>query len=196
MTIHQTLTEKIQPWLLLNNPFYQAWSMGSLPTSALQSYASEYGNFLILLANGWQTLDDQETAAEEADHVTLWARFARSLQTDIVPPQLPATDKLVKQAQQFFAHPASAMGAMYAFEVQQPATASSKLEGLHTHYPHLHADETYFVAHQANQNESMKLLSMIEKLSPTEQQQAIQACAAMSQLLWETLTAIHLQTLN
>ena len=51
---------------LLQHPFYQAWSAGTLPVEDLQTYAREYGAFVGMLPRAWQALDDDETAQEEA----------------------------------------------------------------------------------------------------------------------------------
>ncbi len=189
--LQKLLNEKIEQWNLLRNPFYQAWSMGTLTKAALQTYATNYGDFLNLLPLGWETLNDSETAAEETEHAEMWAEFTASLQADVVPAQLPATQKLVARARQLFSEPATATGALYAFEAQQPATASSKLAGLQTHYSAFHADEQYFEVHSHNEHEAAKLLQMMEKLSPTEQESAVAACSEMSQLIWDTLSAVY-----
>jgi pyrroloquinoline-quinone synthase len=191
MNIQAALAQQVAAHSLADSPFYQAWSMGTLSSAALQTYASEYGNFLNLLPIGWQTLGDAETAHEETEHAEMWADFAQSLAAKIGPVHLTTTQKLIEKAKLLFAEPASAMGAMYAFEVQQPGTASSKLRGLQTHYTNLHADEAYFEVHSHNEHESEKLLKMMEALSPADQQTAIQACAQMSQLLWDALDGIY-----
>jgi pyrroloquinoline-quinone synthase len=191
MNIKQNADALIEKWNLLTHPFYTAWSAGTLSTEALQQYATEYGNFIELLPLGWKTLNDIETEHEEEEHYDMWKQFAKSLQTEITPAQLAASKQLKETAKELFSRPASAIGAMYAFEVQQPATASSKLSGLQSHYAHLHADEAYFEVHSHNEHESEKLLVLWEKLSPQESEIALDACEKMSQALWNTLTDIH-----
>ena len=190
MELKQALDTAVNKWDLLANPFYQAWSAGTLSTGALQTYASEYGNFIALLPLAWQTLGDTETAEEETEHDEMWQQFTDSLQARREPAHLTESKHLVTTAQTLFAEIPTAMGALYAFEVQQPATATSKLTGLKTHYRHLGASETYFEVHTRNAHESEKLLLMIQNLSEKDQQLALAACETLSRSLWDTLSAI------
>ena len=190
MELKQQLDSTISQWNLLTNPFYQAWSAGTLSTAALQTYAAEYGNFIALLPTAWQTLDDPETAQEETDHAEMWQQFTDSLQAQRDLPHLAESQQLVTTAQALFAEVPTAIGALYAFEVQQPETASSKLAGLRTHYQHLGASEAYFEVHTRNHHEAEKLLQRIYQLSEQDQQTTHAACETMSRSLWETLSAI------
>jgi len=194
MQIQKKLNAAVEKWNLLKNPFYEAWSAGKLPKAALQMYASEYSHFLGLLPMGWSTLNDSKTAQEECKHMNLWEDFTKSLETDVVPAQLSATQRLATLAKKLFAQTDTALGALYAFEVQQPQTAVSKLSGLRKHYAHFNANEKYFEAHSHNEHESTKLLKMIDKLSDAEKENVYKACNEMSKALWDTLLAIHEQT--
>jgi len=194
MTTKQRLDATLEKWDLLKHPFYQAWSAGTLPVEALKVYASEYGAFINTLADGWMTLDDAETAHEEEEHAELWEQFANALETKISKPEITQTKELVTVSKNLFASPATTLGAMYAFEAQQPATAKSKLEGLKTHYSLPAEVEPYFEVHSANWHESEKILASVEKLSPEEQTQVEQACEKMAEALWNTLTGIHGET--
>src|SRR3990170_4032409 len=135
MNIKQQFDPIIEKWALLKHPFYQAWSAGTLPVDALKVYASEYGAFINTLAEGWATLNDSEAASEEREHAELWEQFAAALGTKVSMPEIAETKELMKASRELFADPGTALGAMYAFEVQQPETAKSKLQGLKTHYP-------------------------------------------------------------
>jgi pyrroloquinoline-quinone synthase len=191
MNIEQQLSNSIEKWNLLKHPFYQAWSKGELPVAALQTYAQEYGAFIALLPAGWQALNDDETVQEEREHAELWDRFAAGLNTHIGTAQISNVKDLIAEARVSFADPVSALGALYAFEVQQPGTAHSKLEGLRAFY-HLPASvEPYFEVHSHNEHEAAKLLARIEGLSAIEQQQAAAACEAMGQALWNALSGIY-----
>lgn len=194
MTIKQRLDTILEKWDLLKHPFYQAWSEGTLPIEALKVYASEYGAFINTLENGWKTLNDLETAEEEREHAELWEQFAEALETDVNTPQIAQTQDLINESESLFALPVSTLGAMYAFEAQQPATAKSKLDGLRTHYSLPAKVEPYFEVHSANWHESVKILSALEKLTFDEQAQAEKACAQMAESLWNALTGIHEKT--
>lgn len=190
----QELNEIVEKWNLLKHPFYQAWSAGALPIEALQIYAREYGAFIKTLPQGWLTLNDAETAHEEKGHAELWHDFCKSLGTQEGLPEIPQTASLAQTAKSLFAMPAAALGALYAFEVQQPATAKSKLDGLRNWYKISEAGEKYFAAHSANWHESEKILAQINVLPFSEQEQTLEACAKMSEALWNGLTGIYEKT--
>jgi pyrroloquinoline-quinone synthase len=194
MTTQQHLDSILEKWDLLKHPFYEAWNAGTLPVDALKVYAAEYGAFINILANGWKTLDDAETAQEEKEHAELWEGFASALGTKVGDPQIHQTKNLVNTAKDLFGAPASTLGAMYAFEAQQPATAKSKLDGLKTHYSLPQDVEPYFEVHAVNWHESKKILSALEALSPEEQALAEEACEKMAEALWNALTGIHEKT--
>jgi len=194
MTTKQRFEKILERWALLKHPFYQSWSAGTLPVDALKVYASEYGAFINTLEDGWKTLGDQETAKEEQEHAELWEQFATALGAEVSPPQITQTQELLKASQSLFAASATTLGAMYAFEAQQPATAKSKLEGLKTHYSFPAEVESYFEIHSANWHESEKLLAALDQLSAEELTQAEDACARMAESLWNALTGIHNKT--
>ena len=134
MDFKQALDNKIADYNLLNHPFYQAWSAGELPVEALRSYAREYGAFISTVPAGWETLNEVEIAAEETEHIDLWADFAAGLDTAVTEAQIPKVKALTDTAHELFSEPTTALGALYAFEAQQPATAQSKLTGLKAFY--------------------------------------------------------------
>lgn len=191
MDLKEQLNEGIDRWALLRHPFYQAWESGKLPLKALQSYAREYGAFIARLPLGWETVGDPTTANEEREHAELWQQFSSGLDTQIGEAQLNGVVELVAKSERLFATPAAALGALYAFEAQQPATAASKLEGLRKHYNLPAGAEPYFETHSSNQHESAKLLELIAALPAAERQVALRGCEEMSEALWNALTAIY-----
>lgn len=194
MTIQHKLNSILEKWDLLKHPFYQAWSEGTLPLEALKVYAAEYGAFINLLPEGWETLEDAETALEEKEHAELWEEFAEALETGVKTPKVAQTIALVNTAEAAFQSKAGTLGAMYAFEAQQPATAQSKLEGLRTKYSLPANVEPYFEVHATNWHESKKILAALDELSSDEQAQAIEACEKMAAALWNALSGIHEKT--
>ena len=187
----QELETILEKWNLLKHPFYQAWSAGTLPVEALQVYAREYGNFIATLPRAWETLNDPETAAEERDHADLWTDFTAAVGGFTADASLNPTVRLARVSDELFAARASALGALYAFEAQQPATAKSKLDGLRAHYNFPQAVEPYFEVHSANWHESEKILRQLDALPADERAQALAACERMAESLWDALTAIH-----
>jgi len=195
MTTKEKLDSILEKWDLLKHPFYQAWSEGTLPVESLKVYASEYGAFINILEDCWKTLDDAETAEEEKEHAELWEDFAAALEIEISPPQIKQTKELIHTSEFLFGTPACTLGAMYAFEAQQPATAKSKLDGLKTHYDLPVEVEPYFEIHSSNWHESEKILAAMDELSPEELALSEDACAQMAEALWDTLTGIHAMTI-
>ncbi len=191
MSIKQRLDAKISSWDLLKSPFYQAWSAGTLPREALRTYAREYGALISLMPYGWETLDDEEIAREERAHLELWQDFAQDLHTEVGEACIPQVDNLVQTSKRLFANATTALGALYAFESQQPATAKSKLEGLKAFYNVGRTGESYFEIHSHNEHESEKLLHRIAALSTEEQGEVIHACETMSVALWDALNGIY-----
>lgn len=191
MDIKQALDNKISNYSLLNHPFYQAWSAGELPVDALKCYAREYGAFISTLPKGWETLDDPETAEEETEHIDMWADFADGLNTQVSEAQVPQVNTLLETAEKLFSDDETALGALYAFEAQQPETAKSKLAGLKAFYQLPQKVEPYFETHSHNEHEAEKLLTRIAELSPDAQKTVVHACEQMSSALWDALTGIH-----
>jgi pyrroloquinoline-quinone synthase len=191
MTIKSQLDERIAPWALLKHPFYQAWEAGELPIDALRTYAREYGAFIATLPAGWQALNDEATAEEEGQHIALWRQFADGLGTELGEAELAGVSSLVETAGELFSRAEDAVGALYAFEAQQPDTAKSKLAGLREHYKLPERVEPYFKEHSHNEHEAEKLLRRIAALGAVEQAAALAACSQMSEALWNALTDIY-----
>ncbi|WKZ57175.1 MAG: iron-containing redox enzyme family protein [Bdellovibrionota bacterium] len=181
----------IHPYLLLNHPFYRAWSEGSLPRQSLELYAREYGAFVREIGAGWETLGDEETAHEEEEHAELWEQFAKALGTSVGPVVTKEVEQLLKTASELFSSKEGALGALYAFELQQPETATSKLEGLRAFYQVPKEAERYFEEHAKNHHEARKLEHAIAQLTESQQQLVKAACARMAKALWDGLSGIH-----
>ena len=191
MDLKSVLGQSVDSFNLLNNPFYRAWSCGQLSVNSLRTYAEEYGAFIAVVDEGWLAQDDLVMAQEEREHLQLWASFASSLGTEVGTPRVPEVQDLVATAKELFAERAQAMGALYAFEVQQPATAKSKLEGLRSFYELPEEAHRYFHAHRSNEYETEKLLEGMSELGSEEQKESVRACERMCRALWDALTGIH-----
>jgi pyrroloquinoline-quinone synthase len=191
MNYKSILDARIEKWALLKHPFYQAWEVGELPMPALQSYAREYGAFISLMPKGWETLGDKHTVDEEIEHIALWQDFAIGVGTQLDKAELAEVVDLVETTQDVFSEPIEALGALYAFEVQQPETAKSKLKGLKEHYDLPETVEPYFVEHSNNEHEAEKLIEKIAKLSEEQFESALNASERMSKSMWDALTGIY-----
>ena len=179
---------------LLQPPFYQAWSGGKLPVPALRDYARDYGAFIATVGQGWQAAGEPHIAAVEEGHALVWTHtFAAGLDTHPEEaPQVPAVAALVDTAYALFAAPETALGALYAFESQQPFTAQSKLTGLKAHFRHLPACcGEYFRLHEDDFDEPALLAAKMGALTDKGQTTALRACEQMSQALHDALTGLY-----
>jgi pyrroloquinoline-quinone synthase len=175
---------------LLQHPFYQAWSNGTLPTDKLRVYAREYGSFIELIEAGWHACHEREIAAVEAEHYELWKGFSGSLGNETIEATINEVKGLTGTCEKHFSDYASSLGALYAFEAQQPATATSKLKGLRDHYVGLQADETYFKVHVDDEEEPALILQKMEALPQEDQDRAVAACREVADQLWNALSGI------
>jgi pyrroloquinoline-quinone synthase len=175
---------------LLEHPFYKAWNDGNLTRTQIAVYAQEYGAFIRLISEGWQRVGENEIAGEEQEHYLSWKKFANSLHAGKIEATVPQVNELVSSTNKYFQSYSSAIGALYAFEAQQPGTASSKLQGLKEHYGDWHADETYFTIHAEDFEEPALLEEKFNALSDQEKIVAASACEETCSRLWDALTGI------
>jgi pyrroloquinoline-quinone synthase len=171
------------------HPFYSAWRAGTLPRSALASYAVEYAPFIAAIAEGWATLGDDDHAGEERAHSRLWNEFRDALGAK-GDPSCDEARALLDEVKGAFATKATALGALYAFEAQQPSTTRSKLDGLREHYGITGEAARYFALHSADYGERDMLRERAAALSPVERESAEQACERTCQAMWTALSGI------
>ena len=168
---------------LLQHPFYLAWSDGTLPVPALKDYARDYGAFIRTVGQGWETVGEAHVAGVEEGHARVWENtFAAGLETAVASePQVAEAAGLVNAAREFFANRVTALGALYAFEAQQPFTAQSKLAGLRAHYAQLpECCGEYFRLHEDDFDEPAMLAAQMNALPAADQARALAACERMS----------------
>jgi len=177
---------------LNEHPFYTEWRAGTLPIERLAEYADEWAPFIGAVDAGWDRIGFPEYAAEEREHDALWSRFrtALSASSDMHRPQ---SRTLLAVGENAFASVPEALGALYSFEVQQPATASSKLAGLREHYAGtVDTDaQQYFVEHAVETDEPAMLAGLIDGLSDGEFARVKTACALFSAAAWGALDGVY-----
>src|ERR1044072_9172434 len=125
MTRVEQLDAIVKQFELNGHPFYQEWKMGTLPAWMLADYADQYAYFVGTIAKGCETLGESFYADEEREHEELWADFKAALDARDAGVQ-PSTDTLVTAANNLFSSKPEALGALYAFEAQQPYTSKAK----------------------------------------------------------------------
>jgi pyrroloquinoline-quinone synthase len=177
---------------LNEHPFYTEWRAGTLPIERLAEYADEWAPFIGAVDAGWERIGYPEYAAEEREHDELWARFRGALGATGAM-QRPQSRTLLAVGENAFASVPEALGALYSFEVQQPATASSKLAGLRAHYAGTVDAEAqqYFVEHAVETDEPAMLAERIEALTDGEFARAKTACAIFSAAAWGALDGVY-----
>ena len=174
---------------LNEHPFYTEWRAGTLPVERLAEYADEWAPFIGAVDAGW-----------EPDRLSrLRRRGARARRAVGQLPRRARRDR--RDASVRSRRPCSpsastrslgpeALGALYSFEVQQPATASGKLAGLREHYAGTvdAAAQQYFVEHAVETDEPAMLAARIDALSDGEFARAKTACALFSAAAWGAST--------
>jgi len=140
---------------LLKHPFYQAWTMGTLTREDLAYYAQQYyqqesrfPRFVSAVHSSCPELTVRQMLLENLtheesgpeNHPELWLRFAGSVGADRESVQKAAmnaaTQKCVETFKSLSQDDRWAVGlaALYAYEAQQPAVATTKIEGLKARY--------------------------------------------------------------
>jgi pyrroloquinoline quinone (PQQ) biosynthesis protein C len=143
------LDDILRPRRLLAHPFYRRWEAGTLERSELASYASQYRHFEAALPGVLEriaaalpdgpardlvqaNLDDER--AVPAPHLELFDAFADAVGAPTAD-MTPATHALVElYTSAADASPVAGLSAVAAYEVQAPAVAASKADGLRSRY--------------------------------------------------------------
>src|SRR5687768_14434437 len=188
----EELNAIVRQFDLNEHPFYTEWRAGTLPIERLAEYADEWAPFIAVVDQGWERIGYPDYAAEERQHDELWSRFRAALYAT-GEMHLPQSRTLLAVGENSFASVPESLGALYSFEVQQPATASSKLAGLREHYAGtVEADaQQYFVEHAVETDEPAMLAELIDGLSDAEFARAKNACALFSAAAWGALDGVY-----
>jgi len=146
-------------WNVLEHPFYQRWSEGSLSGEELARYSGEYRHAVVALAqaadgaarsaDGDLRAQLRDHAAEEGSHVALWDGFVRAVGGDAEVAPRPETRECADTwAGGDGRSLLESLVAMYAIESGQPAISETKLAGLREHYGVSEGEGTaYFELH-------------------------------------------------
>jgi pyrroloquinoline-quinone synthase len=188
----QELDAIVQQFDLNQHPFYAEWRAGTLPVERLADYAAEWAPFIGVLDRGWERVGHPDYAIEEREHDELWGRFRSALRAS-GQMRRPQSRTLLAVGENAFASIPETLGALYSFEVQQPATAASKLAGLREHYAGTvdAAAQRYFEEHAVETDEPAMLASMIDELSEGDFARARTACAIFSAAAWGALDGVY-----
>lgn len=190
MTRVEQLDAIVKQFELNGHPFYQEWKMGTLPEWLLAIYADQYGHFVGTIADGWETLGESFYAEEEREHEVLWTNFKTAVGAHDSGIN-PSTDTLVTASANLFKTKPEAIGALYAFEAQQPYTSRAKLDGLDEHYKVSEEGKEYFRVHADDIAEVELLKKYAESLSDEEFARAKNACAIVCSAMYGALDGVY-----
>jgi pyrroloquinoline-quinone synthase len=173
------------------HPFYRAWRAGTLSKEALATYAVDYAPFIRAVEEGWRTLGDTDHATIEREHARLWDDFRLGvLGSDPPAPMCAEAQALLAYAKSAFADPVMAVGALYAFEAQQPKTARSKLDGLDQHYTLPEASKAYFRVHADDYGEKDRLSAYAAPMDQGDLLRVEDACEMTCRAMWGALDGV------
>ncbi|MCX6147296.1 MAG: hypothetical protein NTW25_08620 [Candidatus Kapabacteria bacterium] len=158
---------------LLDHPFYQAWTMGEVTFEQLSKYHRSYNEFIELMPVYWDRInkgfnltdsDSKRIVEDETRHIGQW---------QIWLDKLPQTESFPKMEEilSTFANmtPSELLGAVQAFEMQQPEVAFTKKEGLLKHYGYNDVELVYFDEHMEEAAHINYGLSIKDKYANAEE---------------------------
>lgn len=137
---------------LLDHPFYKAWAAGQVSVESLAAYHRSYARLIERMPSYWQVVLDTfepdtdsvpPVVEEERSHAVLWEQWGRRLKT---PTEVPGMQTVLDALEGMT--PSQLLGAIHAFEIQQPGVARTKKEGLIAHYGFDRTDLKYFDEHE------------------------------------------------
>ncbi len=190
-------------WNVLEHPFYQRWSDGSLKRDELGFYAGEYRHAVVALAAALGAASDRaepgiraelaEHAAEEAVHVELWDDFARALEADTGRAPRSETKACV-ESWTAGRDALEGLVAAYTIESGQPAISSAKLDGLVGRYGFEEGPATrYFAVHSERDHEhaaeSRELIE--ERLADADLDRLLEVAEGVLRGNWELLDGVE-----
>ncbi len=202
----------IQKHHLLQHPFYQAWTKGTLDRASLQLYAAQYYKHVEAFPQHLRRLATrtegelrsliEENLAEEENprlpHPKLWRDFAASLDVegatlDSTQP-LPGTQALVDTFQQISEQgtPTEAVAAFYAYESQVPEIATRKIDGLRRFYNITEPRSlAYFAVHEeADVRHRQAWRTWLAQQSDVDTEAVLHGAERALRALWGALDAV------
>ncbi len=148
--LNHLFDEALRDRRLLQHPFYRRWEAGQLEPGELSEYAGQYRHFEAALPEVLDTVargladagaralvqaNLSDELGEPSPHLALFDDFTAAVGGSTSADASPATEALVAlYRDRSDSDPVGALAALAAYEVQAPAIASSKAEGLRGHY--------------------------------------------------------------
>ncbi|MCH7767145.1 MAG: CADD family putative folate metabolism protein [Acidobacteria bacterium] len=196
----------IQKHHLLQHPFYQAWTKGTLTRASLQLYAAQYYKHVEAFPQhlrrlATRTEGELRNLIEEnprLPHPKLWRDFAAALDVegatlDSTQP-LPGTQALVDTFQQISEQgtPTEAVAAFYAYESQVPEIATRKIDGLRRFYNITEPRSlAYFAVHEeADVRHRQAWRTWLAQQSGVDTEAVLHGAERALRALWGALDAV------
>lgn len=220
MVLRDQLQAVVEQKHLLTHPFYLAWTEGKLTRDHLKQYAIQYfqnvlafptyvsavhfntphvGTSIALRQEILENLIEEERGSQ--NHPELWRRFALALgatDAELANTEvLPTTKNLIDTFRHLCLTSPFYVGlaALYAYESQIPAVATTKIDGLKRFYGMTNAnDYRFFTVHQAaDEAHAAAELKMIEDYADTPEKQAevLKVAAEAADALWQFLDGVY-----
>lgn len=158
---------------LLEHPFYQAWTKGEITTEQLAQYHKSYKEFIELMPHFWadilntfneNTADSDHIIKDETEHIELWNKWAGKLP---LVKEFPRMIEIINEIEKM--SPSEKLGAIQAFELQQPEVARTKKDGLLEHYGYEEKELTYFDEHMKEEHHIKYGYSLRDKYANTNE---------------------------
>jgi len=136
---------------LLDHPFYRAWERGEVTREDLAVYHRSYADLVQYIPTYWQRVVNSlrpehptgiTIIQEERDHILLWEAWGKGFAPPLDFPRLRESLAPLEAMT-----PSALLGALQAFERQQPEVARVKKESLLRHYGMREEDLAYFDVH-------------------------------------------------
>jgi pyrroloquinoline-quinone synthase len=208
LTVSAGIDAAVARHAMLAHPFYQAWSAGKLTLDDLRAYAMQYFHHVeafpravsavhsncpdrdgrYLLAEN--LAEEEGVGADRDDHANLWLMFVEGLGATEdearAAPLNPETTALIETFRRLSRQSyASGLGALYAYESQLPAVASTKIDGLDRFYGVRDASAIrFFTVHEAADVEhSAVCRALLDKLPEAERAEAAAAGEELAKAL-------------
>jgi pyrroloquinoline-quinone synthase len=220
MVLREQLQSLVEQKHLLKHPFYIAWTEGKLTREHLKHYAIQYfqnvlafptyvsavhfntphvGTSIAMRQEILENLIEEERGSQ--NHPALWQRFAEALGATTSEltetPALPTTKNLISTFRHLCLNSPfyAGLAALYAYESQIPAVATTKIDGLQRFYGMTDPQEyRFFTVHQsADEYHSEAELKLIEQYADTPEKQAevLNVAAQASDSLWKFLDGVY-----
>ncbi|MGI0488634.1 CADD family putative folate metabolism protein [Pantanalinema rosaneae CENA516] len=218
--LREQLQAVVEQKHLLKHAFYVAWTEGKLTQEQLKQYAVQYfqnvlafptylsavhfntphfNNSIAVRQEILENLIEEERGNQ--NHPALWRKFALALgatDEDLAnTAPLATTTHLVDTFRQVCLNSSfyAGLAALYAYESQIPAIATTKIDGLQRFYGMNNPDEyRFFSVHQAaDVAHSETELALIEQYADTPEKEAevLNAATQAADALWQFLDGVY-----